>query len=40
MEQGIAKRTLHPVKLLSVAYGLNPSLRRRLKEPKAKNVIS
>ena len=26
MEQGVAKRTLHPIKLLSLGYGLNPSL--------------
>jgi Fe-S oxidoreductase len=40
MEQGITKRTLHPLKLLSLAYGLNPALKRQLKEPKRKDVIS
>ena len=28
MEQGVTKRTLHPIKLLSLGYGLNPSLRQ------------
>jgi Fe-S oxidoreductase len=40
MEQGVTKRTLHPVKLLSLSYGLNPALRRQLKEPKSRHVIS
>ncbi len=31
MEQGVPKRTLHPVKLLSMSYGLNPTLRQSLK---------
>ncbi len=30
MEQGVAKATLHPMKLLAIGYGLNPSLRRLL----------
>ena len=34
MEQGITKRTLHPIKLLSMGYGLNPSLRQHFKDPK------
>ena len=34
MEQGTTKRTLHPVKLLSMSYGLNPSLLRRYRDPK------
>jgi Fe-S oxidoreductase len=34
MEQGLPKRTYHPFELLSLAYGLNPSLLRGLKEPK------
>ena len=40
MEQGITKRTLHPMKLLSLSYGLSPSLRRVWKEPKSRRVIS
>jgi FAD/FMN-containing dehydrogenase/Fe-S oxidoreductase len=40
MEQGIPKPTLHPMKLLSLAYGLNPSLRGRVQEPKPRNVIA
>jgi FAD/FMN-containing dehydrogenase/Fe-S oxidoreductase len=40
MEQGVAKRTLHPMKLLSLGFGLNPTLRRRLKEAKLKHTIS
>jgi Fe-S oxidoreductase len=30
MEQGVPKQTLHPVKLLSMSYGLNPTLRQSL----------
>jgi FAD/FMN-containing dehydrogenase/Fe-S oxidoreductase len=40
MEQGITKRTLHPIKLLSMAYGLNPSLRQHFKDPKPRQVLS
>jgi FAD/FMN-containing dehydrogenase/Fe-S oxidoreductase len=40
MEQGVAKRTLHPIKLLSLGYGLNPSLRRHFKDPKPRHVMS
>ena len=40
MEQGVAKRTLHPLKLLSVGYGLNPSLQSRLRAPKGKHEIT
>ncbi len=40
MEQGTPKRTLHPLKLLSLSYGLSPSLRRHLKEPKPRHEIS
>ena len=39
MEQGLTKRTLHPVKLLSLSYGLNPSLLRHFNEPKARRDI-
>ncbi len=40
MEQNSPKRTLHPVKLLSLSYGLNPSLGLRFKDPKPKREIS
>jgi FAD/FMN-containing dehydrogenase/Fe-S oxidoreductase len=40
MEQGTTKRTYHPIKLLSLGYGLNPSLRQQLKEPKPRHVMS
>lgn len=40
MEQGLTKRTLHPMKLLSMAYGLNPGLRRNFKSPKPRHQIS
>ncbi|MFI5459382.1 MAG: FAD-binding and (Fe-S)-binding domain-containing protein, partial [Isosphaerales bacterium] len=40
MEQGAAKRTLHPIKLLSLGYGLNPSLRQHFKDPKPRHVMS
>ncbi len=40
MEQNIPKRTLHPMKLLGLGYGLNPRLRRALRDPKPKGVIS
>lgn len=39
MEQGLTKRTLHPIKLLSLGYGLNPSLRRHFKDPKSRHVM-
>jgi len=40
MEQGIAKRTLHPIKLLALSYGLNPSLRLHFKDPKPRHAMS
>jgi FAD/FMN-containing dehydrogenase/Fe-S oxidoreductase len=40
MEQGVTKRTLHPIKLLSLGYGLNPVLLRHIKEPKPRRVLS
>jgi FAD/FMN-containing dehydrogenase/Fe-S oxidoreductase len=40
MEQGVTKRTLHPIKLLSLGYGLNPELRRQFKGPKPRHVMS
>ncbi len=40
MEQGATKRTLHPVKLLALGYGLNPGLLERYKDPKPRHVVS
>jgi Fe-S oxidoreductase len=40
MEQGISKRTLHPIKLLSLGYGLSPHLRQHFKDPKPRNLMS
>lgn len=40
MEQGVAKRTLHPLKLLSLSYGLNPALRLKMRERKPRHVVS
>jgi FAD/FMN-containing dehydrogenase/Fe-S oxidoreductase len=40
MEQGISKRTLHPIKLLALGYGLNPSLSQHFKDPKPPHVLS
>ena len=40
MEQGVTKRTLHPIKLLSLGYGLNPALLRHIQEPKPRRVLS
>jgi FAD/FMN-containing dehydrogenase/Fe-S oxidoreductase len=40
MEQGVTKRTLHPIKLLSLGYGLNPSLLRHIQEPKPRRLLS
>ncbi len=40
MEQGSQKRTLHPMKLLSLSYGLNPLLRQHFKDPKPRHVMS
>jgi Fe-S oxidoreductase len=40
MEQGSIKRTLHPIKLLSLSYGLDPLLRQHLKDPKPRHVMS
>jgi len=39
MEQGVSKRTLHPVKLLSLSYGLNPSLLRHFRDPKPRREV-
>ncbi len=40
MEQGSPKRTLHPVKLLGLSYGLTPTQRLHLKDPKPRHAIS
>ena len=40
MEQGFTKRTLHPVKLLSLSYGLNPSLLRHFRDPKSRREMT
>jgi FAD/FMN-containing dehydrogenase/Fe-S oxidoreductase len=40
MEQGVTKRTLHPIKLLSFGYGMNPSLRAHFKDPKPRHVMA
>jgi FAD/FMN-containing dehydrogenase/Fe-S oxidoreductase len=40
MEQGLSKRTLHPVKLLSLGYGLNPTLLEHFKDPKPRHRMS
>lgn len=40
MEQGVTKRTLHPIKLLGLSYGLDPSLLRHFREPKSRDVIT
>jgi FAD/FMN-containing dehydrogenase/Fe-S oxidoreductase len=40
MEQGATKRTLHPVKLLGIGYGLNPGLLERYKDPKPRHAMS
>ncbi len=40
MEQGATISTLHPLKLLALAYGLLPELRERLKPSRKKLVLS
>ena len=40
MEHNLPKRTLHPMQLLSLGYGLNPHLRASLREPKPKGSLS
>jgi Fe-S oxidoreductase len=39
MEQNSPKRTLHPIKLLSLGYGLGPTSRARVKDPKPLHEI-
>jgi hypothetical protein len=33
-------RTLHPIKLLAMSYGLNPTLRQHFKDPKPRRAMS
>jgi Fe-S oxidoreductase/FAD/FMN-containing dehydrogenase len=40
MEQGITKRSHHPVEILAMAAGLNPELRAVWNQPKARNTIT
>jgi Fe-S oxidoreductase len=40
MEQVGSKRTLHPLKLLALGYGLNPGLRRQLAEPRPRRAFT
>jgi Fe-S oxidoreductase len=40
MEQGTPRRTFHPVKLLSLSYGLSPSLRESWREPKPRHGLT
>jgi hypothetical protein len=40
MEQGVTKRTIHPIKLLSLGYGLNPALSQHVQLPKPRRVVS
>ncbi len=39
MEQGSVKRTFHPIKLLSLSYGLNPVLQGVYNTPKSRHEI-
>jgi FAD/FMN-containing dehydrogenase/Fe-S oxidoreductase len=40
IEQGVTIRTLHPIKLLAMSYGLNPTLRQHFKDPKPRRAMS
>jgi Fe-S oxidoreductase len=40
MEQGTTKPTLHPIKLLALAYGLMPEMRGRLTGTSGRLVVS
>ena len=40
MERGSIKRTLPPIKLLSLSCALDPLLRQHLKDPKPRHVMS
>lgn len=39
LEQGAAKRTLHPIKLLALSWGLLPRIRRHLLDPPSQNWV-
>jgi Fe-S oxidoreductase len=39
MEDGTAKRTLHPAQYLALAYGLMPELQERLRKPIGNQVL-
>ena len=40
MEQSATIPTMHPIKLLALAYGLMPSIKQKLNTPPQKLVIS
>jgi hypothetical protein len=40
MEQGTTKRTIHPIKLLALAYGLMPDVASLLTTPGEELVVS
>jgi hypothetical protein len=40
MEQGTTKPTIHPIKLLALAYGLKPEFRQLLNKPNEELVVS
>jgi Fe-S oxidoreductase len=40
MEQGTTTPTLHPLKLMALAYGLMPELQQRLKPGRRKLVVT
>jgi Fe-S oxidoreductase len=40
MEQGLTKRTVHPIKLLAIAHGMLPELRATLTAPKPRHEMS
>ena len=40
MEQGTTTPTLHPIKLLALAYGLMPEIREKLKPTKGNLKVS
>ncbi len=40
MEQGTNTPTLHPLKLMALAYGLMPELRSKLKPSRQKLVVT
>jgi hypothetical protein len=40
MEQGTTKRTIHPIKLLALAYGLMPEFASMLTTPGEELIIT